>query len=103
MTICTELPSGLVTQAARSEIQRPRDCLDADGAEPSGVAGDPVKAGCAPYVPRRAGREDVCAGQRDIEQPPPEPCAQVRILLGAQVEGSFSSTPTTDASMPPGL
>jgi len=64
------------------------------------VASDPVRAGCAPSVPRRAGRAEVCAGQRDREQPPPVPCAQVRILLAAQVKGIKSNTLTTSNPLP---
>jgi hypothetical protein len=54
----------------------------------------PGQPRCARYAPRQDHFEHVSAGQGHTQQPSPEPCAQVRILLGALLGGINSNTLT---------
>ena len=62
---------------------RSANCRPAAGRRRPDNAGPAVVDICAPVAPWSGIQEGVCAGQNDTRQRSPEPCAQVRILLGA--------------------
>jgi hypothetical protein len=89
------VPAAPARHSARNNRLRRADRVLPAPAPPASIMPErPGQPRCARYTPGQGIREYVFAGQKRTQQPSPEPCAQVRILLGAQLKHINSNTST---------